>query len=83
MQYVQKNLKYGINKKVEFLNQLKHEKIFWVGLLFKIICIVIFAPEIHNKWFLNFISFTIENFSLNPWNAFFNSYRFINLSIDY
>ena len=54
-------------------NQLKENKLFWFGLFLKIIAITILAPEIQNKWFLNFISFTIENFSLNPWENFFRA----------
>ena len=72
MRYVQKIQNYGTNK-MSLLNQLKQNKFFWFGLFLKTIAIVILAPEIQNKWFLNFISFTIENFSLNPWNDFVES----------
>ena len=72
MRFVQKIQNYGTNK-MSLLNQLKQNKFFWFGLFLKTIAIVILAPEIQNKWFLNFISFTIENFSLNPWNDFVES----------
>jgi len=55
---------------MKFINQLKFESLFWVGLFFKLILIFTLFPEIHNKFFLNFINFSIENFSINPWNNF-------------
>ena len=58
---------------MKLFNELNHNKLFLFGLLLKVLAITILAPEIQNKWFLNFIAFTIQNFSLSPWSEFLKS----------
>ena len=53
--------------------QIKNNKFFWFGFLIKITAIIFLAPVIQDKWFLKFISFTIENFSFDPWTNFYNT----------
>ena len=72
MLYVQKILKYGINK-MDLFYQIKNNKFFWFGFLIKITAIIFLAPVIQDKWFIKFISFTIENFSFDPWTNFYNT----------
>ena len=53
--------------------ELKSNKFFWFGLLIKITAIFFLSPVIQDKWFLKFISFTIENPSLDPWSNFYKT----------
>ena len=58
---------------MNLLNQLKYNKFFLFGLLIKITAIIFLSPIIQDKWFLKFISFTIENFSFDPWSNFYKT----------
>ena len=58
---------------MDLFYQIKNNKFFWFGFLIKITAIIFLAPVIQDKWFLKFISFTIENFSFDPWTNFYNT----------
>jgi hypothetical protein len=54
-------------------SDLFREKIFLVGLIFKIALIIFFIPEIQQEWFVPFIVEAIESPSVSPWSVFINS----------
>ena len=58
---------------MNLIDQLKHNKLFWFGLFIKIAAIIFLSPVIQDKWFLKFISYTIENFTFDPWSNFYQS----------
>ncbi len=53
-------------------NLLKN-KVFIAGLIFKIILIILFVPDIQREWFVPFIIETIEFPSISPWLNFLDS----------
>jgi len=53
-------------------NLLKN-KVFIAGLIFKIILIILFVPDIQREWFVPFIIETIESPSISPWLNFLDS----------
>ena len=58
---------------MDLFYQIKNNKFFWFGFLIKVTAIIFLAPVIQDKWFIKFISFTIENFSFDPWTNFYNT----------
>ena len=54
-------------------SDLFRDKVFLFGLIFKIVFIILFIPEIQTEWFLPFIVEAIESPSVSPWSAFVNS----------
>ncbi len=54
-------------------SDLFRDKFFLFGLIFKIVFIILFIPEIQTEWFLPFIVEAIESPSVSPWSAFVNS----------
>jgi hypothetical protein len=51
------------------LSDLVKDRLFVSGLVFKIVLLSLFVPEIQTNWFVPFMTNAIENPSLNPWNT--------------
>jgi hypothetical protein len=54
-------------------SDLFKDRVFLFGLIFKIVFIILFIPEIQTEWFVPFIVEAIESPSMSPWFAFVNS----------
>ena len=52
------------------LSDLVKDRLFVSGLVFKIVLLSLFVPEIQTNWFVPFMTNAIENPSLNPWNTY-------------
>ncbi len=55
------------NRDLTFLHS---EPLFIIGLVFKLICIVLFLPVTHSQWFLPFLNNAVVSFSIDPWSDF-------------
>jgi hypothetical protein len=53
-------------------SDLFKDKVFLVGLIFKMAFIILFIPEIQKEWFVPFIVEAIESPSVSPWSVFVN-----------
>ena len=58
---------------MNLFKHFKNSKLFWFGFFIKIVAIIFLSPVIQDKWFLKFISFSINNFSFDPWSDFYIS----------
>lgn len=51
-------------------SHLKHDKFFQLGLFLKVTAILFLVPIIQENWFVPFLSYTIENPTIDPWYAY-------------
>ena len=51
-------------------NELKKNKVFQAGLVFKLLILFLLIPEIQTKWFVHFVSYVIENPSFFSWTNY-------------
>jgi uridine kinase len=49
---------------------LLRDRIFFIGLILKLVFILLLIPEVQEKWFLSFMVQTFERPSVNPWSLY-------------